>query len=78
MGQQYKGFLWRRGEKVNSIEPYKPSKSSARKVGQYTMDNVLVKVFNTVREARKEFPNISKVLKGEANHCHNFKFKYIE
>jgi hypothetical protein len=79
MEQQYKGFLWRRGEdKLDKISPYKISKSSARKIGQYTMDDVLIKVFNTVREARKEFPNVSKVLKGEAKHCHNFKFKYLE
>lgn len=78
MEQQYKGFLWRRGEKFDKVTPYKSSKSSARKIGQYTMNNVLVKTFNTVREARKEFPNVSKVLKGEATHCHNFKFKYLE
>lgn len=79
MEQQYKGFLWRRGDqKLDEITPYKPSKSSAKKIGQYTMDDVLVKIFNTVREARKEFPNVSKVLKGETKHCHNFKFKYLE
>jgi len=79
MEQQYKGFLWRRGEqKLEKITPYEPSKSSAKKVGQYTMNDVLIKIFNTVREARKEFPNVSKVLKGQASHCHNFKFKYIE
>ena len=65
-------------QKLEKITPYKPSKSSAKKVGQYTMDGVLIKTFNTVREARKEFPNVSKVLKGQASHCHNFKFKYIE
>ena len=49
-----------------------------RKIGQYTMDGELVKEFNTLREAKKEFPNVSKVLRGEAKHCHNFKFKYLE
>ena len=79
MEQQYKGFLWRRGDqKLENIPPYKPSKSSAKKIGQYTMDDKLVQIFNTVREARKQFPNVSKVLKGIASHCHNFKFKYIE
>jgi hypothetical protein len=78
MGEQYKGFLWLRGEKQNYVKPYKKPKCSARKIGQYTMDNKLVKVFNTVREARKEFPNVSKVLNGSANHCHNYKFKYLE
>ena len=78
LNQQCKGFLWRRGEKVESVPPHVPSKSSAKKVGQYTMNGELVKIFNTVREAKLEFPNVSKVLKGQANHCHNFKFKYIE
>lgn len=71
-----KGFQWRRGVKLSKIEPYKVI--SKRKIGQYTMDDKLVKIFNTVKEARKEFPNVSKVLSGIANHCHNFKFKYID
>ena len=74
----YKNYLWARGEKLNSITPYNIPKSKARKIGQYTMDGELVKVFNTVRECRKQFPNVSKVLNGNANHCHNFKFKYIQ
>lgn len=74
----YKGFLWCRGEKLDKMNPYKEPKCKARKIGQYTMDGKLVKIFNTVRECRKEFPNVSKVLNGSANHCHNFKFKYIE
>lgn len=78
LGEQYKGFLWLRGEKQNCVKPYDKPKCSARKIGQYTMDDKLVKVFNTVREARKEFPNVSKVLNGTANHCHNYKFKYLE
>ena len=40
------------------------------------MDGKYIKTFKTVREARKEFPNVSKVLSGKANHCHNFIFKY--
>lgn len=72
----YKGYIWIRGEKLNSVPPKKVNK--IRKIGQYTMDGKLVKIFNTLREARAEFPNVSKVLRGTANHCHNFKFKYIE
>ena len=77
MGQQYKGYLWFRGDKPEFVKPYK-SKSAPRKIGQYTMEGKLIKIFNTLREARKEFPNVSKVLNGTANHCHNYKFKYIE
>lgn len=74
----YKGFLWCRGDKLNTMPPYKTPKSSARKIGQYTKDGDLIKKFNTLRECRKEFPNVSKVLNGSANHCHGFIFKYIE
>ena len=42
------------------------------------MEGKLVKVFNTLREARVEFPSVSKVLNGTAKHCHNFTFKYLE
>ena len=68
--------------KVGNIKEEKldpPRKvNKIRKIGQYTMDGRLVKTFNTLREARAEFPNVSKVLRGTANHCHNFKFKYLE
>ena len=77
LNQSYKGFLWLRGEKLDKLDPYKP-KSKPRKIGQYTMNGELIKVFDTVREARKEFPNVSKVLNGTAKHCHNYNFKYLE
>ncbi len=74
----YKNYLWLRGDKQDFVKPYNTPISSARKIGQYTMDNKLVQIFNTVREAKKEFPNVSKVLNGSATHCHGFKFKYLE
>lgn len=77
LNESYKGYLWIRGEKLDKLEPHCP-KSKSRKVGQYTINGELVKIFNTVREARKEFPNVSKVLNGTAKHCHNYNFKYLE
>ena len=77
MGRPYKNFLWVRGEKLSSIKPY-ILQSKARKVGQYTMKGELVRVFDTVRAARKEFSNVGKVLRGLAAQCKGFKFKYID
>lgn len=77
MGFSYKNYLWLRGEKQDFVKPYKP-KSQPKKIGQYDINDKLVKVFNTVREARKEFPNVSKVLNGTAKHCHGYTFKYLE
>lgn len=74
----YKGYVWIRGEKLEKVPSQKNKINKRRKIGQYTMEGELVKEFNTLREARKEFPNVSKVLRGEAKHCHNFKFKYLE
>jgi hypothetical protein len=52
--------------------------SKGKKIGQYTLEGELVKVFDTVREARKEFGNVSKVLSKKVNHCKGFDFKYID
>lgn len=76
MGKPYKQFLWLRGVKQSSVKPYKLKKKTC-KVGQYTLDGQLVKIYNTVREARKEFSNVSKVLKGAASQCKGYTFKYI-
>lgn len=51
--------------------------SIKKKVGQYNQAGELIYIFDSVREARKHFPNVSKVLNGQASHCHNFIFKYI-
>ena len=50
----------------------------SRKVGQYTLDGKLVRKWNTVRECRKEFGNVSKVLNGRATQTKGFTFKYID
>ena len=76
-GYSYKGYLWLRGQKEDFVKPVK-AKSKARKIGQYTMDDKFIKSFNSLREARKDFPNVSKVLNGSAKHCHNYKFKYLD
>ena len=74
-GLSYRGFLWTSGTPDLKIQGIS-SQSKAKVIKQYTMDGKYIKTFKTVREARKEFPNVSKVLSGKANHCHNFIFKY--
>lgn len=76
-GKQYKGFIWRRGEKQESVQPIKITNGIARKVGQYDLKGTLIKVFDSVRLAREEFPSVSRVLKGWQKQCHGYTFKYI-
>ena len=63
IGGQHKGFQWSR-EKVESMKPLEAPKSTGKKVGRYTLEGELINVYNTVRECRKDFANVSKVLKG--------------
>lgn len=77
LNRQYKGYIWFRGEfKPDKLNPI--TIKTSKKVGQYTKDGQLIKIFDTVTACRKEFPNASKVLNGSAKYCHGFYFKYIK
>ena len=75
--KQYKGFLWLRGEKKQSLSPYKNTKGIPKKVGQYSIDGELIKVFNSVRDARKIYKNINKLLCNQTHPYKGYIFKYI-
>ena len=75
MNRTYKGFQWSR-EKLDQLNPIKNMPKN-RKVGQYTLSGELIKVYDTVRDCRKNFSNVSKVLKGQAQSCKGYTFKYI-
>lgn len=78
MDSIYKGYIWIRGEKLNKVKSKIKKCTFARKIGQYDNNGALIKIYNTLRSCKKDFPNVSKVLRGYASHCHGFKFKYIE
>ena len=47
-----------------------------KKIGQYDLNGNLIKVWNSVRDCRKEFGNVSRVLSGKAKQCKGYTFKY--
>lgn len=49
-----------------------------KKVGQYDLDGNLVKIWDSVRDCRKEFGNVSKVLRGYDTKTKGYTFKYID
>lgn len=49
-----------------------------KKVYQLDKNNNLVKVWESSWEARKEYKNVNKVLKGERPYCKNYKFMHEE
>lgn len=78
LNQNCGGYFWS-WEKVNKLEvPQNFNPHKKRKVGRYDFEGNLLEVFDTVRECRKQYANVSKVLKGTASHCKGFMFKYIE
>lgn len=69
------GFMWSY-EKYENLEIY-DQYNKERKVGQYDLNGNLIKVFNTVRECKKEFAGCVHVLKGTRQKAGGFTFKYI-
>ena len=63
-GRTYKGYIWIRGEKLDRVSSKEGVVNKRRKIGQYTLEGQLVRIFNTLRECRQYFPNVSKVLRG--------------
>lgn len=57
--------------------PCKAVTNHGKKIGQYDKEGNLIKIYNTVRECRKDFGNVSKVLKGLVAHCKGYTFKYV-
>lgn len=60
------------------MKPLKSKRCVARKVGQFTMDGKLIKIYNTVTECRKDFCGCTHVLNGTRKSSGGFSFKYIE
>lgn len=71
------GFQWS-WEKIERMPNKETVLSKARRVGQFTLDGELVKVYDTVRDCRKDFGNVSRVLKGLVKTCKGFTFKYVD
>lgn len=72
------GFRWAY-EKVDNILDYENTIKTKpkNKVAQYDLQGNLVKVYDSVTECRKEFPNLLRVIRGERKHCKGYTFRYI-
>ena len=51
--------------------------TNIKKVRQYTSSGELIKIYDSVRECRKDFGNVSRVLSGKVTNCKGYNFKYI-
>lgn len=76
LGQSCQGYQWS-WEKLPCMKKL-VSKTKARKVGKYTKDGILVQIFNTVREAKKDTCGAPNVLTGKRKSAGGYLWKYIE
>jgi len=58
--------------------PNKTVKRISRKVGQYDLEDNLIKIYNTVTEARKDNPGVTHCLSGRNKQSKGYKYKYID
>lgn len=76
-GGLYKGYQISK-EKVDSMKIVE-RKMVPKKVAQYDLNGNLIKIWNSIMEARKEFGNnVAKCLKGQQLKTKGFMFKYYE
>ena len=76
-------FIWRYSND-NDIEPVSDQKFRYAKIGQYTVDDVLIKVYDTLADAadamgksRRNTSALSACYFGKAENAHGYKWKPI-
>lgn len=70
------GFLWSY-DKVDRLETYELY-NKPKRIGQYDLDGNLIKIYETVRECKKDFSGCVHVLKGTRKKAGGFTFNYID
>lgn len=73
---QVGGFMWSY-DKLEKLEIYEQYNKEKR-VGQYDLNGNLIKIYDTVRECKKDFCGCVHVLKGTRQKAGGFTFKYID
>jgi len=76
------GFIWRyegdtlTDNELNEIN-VKHSNQQNKRVGQYDLDDCLVKVWSSVREVKKIYQHINSVLNGNRKTAGGYKWRFI-
>lgn len=71
-----KGFLYSY-EKKDKIEPYNNVRAP-RKVAVYDESGKLIKIYDTVKQCKKDYCGCTHVLAGTRKHCKKCTFKYVD
>ena len=49
-----------------------------RRIARYDLEGNFIQEYKTIREAKKEFPNVTHVLSGRAKQTKGYTFKYLD
>lgn len=72
----YKNYKWSYN-KTDIIEDFKESDLKAVKIAQYDLQHNLIKVWDSVKECKKEFPSCQKVCRKQRKSSNGFIFEYV-
>lgn len=61
---------------LDKVESMPPIKQRSKPILQYDLNGNFIKEWETIKSAKKEFPNVLRVLKGLCSQCKGFVFKY--
>jgi hypothetical protein len=72
------GYYWAYEEANNYFDILEPGKKKNVKIAQYTLNKELVKIWDSPKECKKEFPYALQVCRGKAKSTKNYIFEYIQ
>lgn len=76
--REYKGYQISL-DKKEKLPPIKSKRNNPKSVGRYTMTGDLLEIYPSASAAIKIYGSgVTRVLKGQQNHCHNFIFRWIK
>lgn len=76
-GRQYRDYQFSL-EKVDKMEPVEDKRNKHKRIAQYTLTGDLIKEFNSITEAVKEYgTGVQKVIRGQQKQCKGFIFRII-
>ena len=75
---QYKGFYWAYEQGLNYFNLVNPGAKPNVKIAQYDLNNQLVKIWDSPKDVKKEFPYALQVCQGKCKSTKNYVFKYVQ
>ena len=74
MNQSSKGFRY----SLQKVDKLQFERKYIRKVGQYSLEGNLIKIYNSVIEAKKDFPSCTRALYANGKQASGFVWKFLD